>query len=182
MRCVKAVLLSACLAAVAPVWAQGRAEAGAVKVRRAKAGRAVVVTERGRSHTLDLTSEIDAARIEDVSAPFLTHKDGFVYLILDVCGPSKVPSDDRQCGAGTECNLVWLRLDRSWKKVDAGAERYESCWYPVTSDGGVRVEGRRLSLEFDDLREETHCVVTYDADRPERGLSVERKPLPKPTP
>lgn len=180
MNRLKVVLLSACLAAAPSAWAQRGA--GAVRVRRAKARRSVVVTERGRSHALDLTKEIDAARIEDVSAPFLTRKDGFVYLVLDVCGPSKVPSDDRQCGAGTECNLVWLKLDEGWKKSDAVAERYESCWYPVTSDGGVRVEGRRLSLEFDDLREETHCVVAYDADRPEQGLSVGRRPLPKATP
>lgn len=180
MNRLKVLLLSACLAAAPAAWAQGGA--GAVRVRRAKARRAVVVTERGRPHALDLTKEIDAARIEDVSAPFLTREGGFVYLVLDVCGPSKVPPDDRQCGAGVECNLVWLKLDGGWKKVDARAERYESCWYPVTSDGGVRVEGRRLSLEFDDLREETHCVVAYDAGRPGQGLSVERKALPKPTP
>jgi hypothetical protein len=183
MKLLKAgalVLLSACAAVAPSAWAQR--DAGAVKVRRARARRAVVLTEGGRSHTLDLTKEIDAARIEDVSAPLVTRAGGFVYLVLDVCGLSKVPPDDRQCGAGVECNLVWLKLGADWRKLDAKSERYESCWYPVTSDGGVRVEGRRLSLEFDDLREETRCAVAYDADRPEQGLSVERKPLPKSTP
>ena len=28
---------------------------------------------------------------------------------------SKLPPDDRQCGAGIECNVVWLKLDARWR-------------------------------------------------------------------
>ena len=169
-------LLSLCLALVA---AQGASAQGTVKVR-AKGRRSVVVTERGRTHLLNISEQIDAMRIEDASVLFLTRKGGFVYLLLTVCGLSKVPPDDRQCGAGVECNLVWLKLDERWRALDAKSERYESCWAPITSDGGPQVKGRRLTLEYDNLRDNLHHTVTYDADAPEQGLKSATQPLREP--
>jgi hypothetical protein len=149
-----------------------------VKVR-ARGHTSVVVTEGGRAHTLNIKQQIEAVHIEDASVLFLTRKGGFVYLVLSVCGLSKVPPDDRQCGAGIECNLVWLKLDERWRKVDAKSERYESCWAPITSDGGPKVEGRKLTLEYDNLRDNLRHVVTYDADSPDAGLNSSTKPLPE---
>jgi len=169
-------LLSLCLALVA---AQGASAQGTVKVR-AKGRRSVVVTERGRTHLLNISEQIDAMRIEDASVLFLTRKGGFVYLLLTVCGLSKVPPDDRQCGAGVECNLVWLKLDERWRALDAKSERYESCWAPITSDGGPQVKGRRLTLEYDNLRDNLHHTVTYDADAPEQALKSATQPLREP--
>jgi hypothetical protein len=149
---------------------------------RARGLQSIVVTERGRPHRLDLTKYIDAARIEDVSALFLTRKGDFTYLLLEVCGMSKEQSDDRQCGAGVECNVVWLKLDGAWRARDAKSERYESCWSPITADEGPKVEGRRMKVVVDDLREEVRREVTYDADNPESGLTVRQSPIPKTTP
>jgi hypothetical protein len=179
-----AALLALCLACAA--WAAVPAGArpapqGRVTVR-AKGRRAVVVREGARAHTIDLTRQIDAMRIEDASVTFLTRKGGFVYLLLDVCGLSKVPPDDRQCGAGTECNVVWLKLDAGWRVRDARNVRYESCWSPVTSDEGPKVAGRRMTLALEDLREEVRSEVTYDADDPEAGLTIRQSPLPKSNP
>lgn len=154
---------------------QGRVSA------RAKGRTSVAVTERGRAHTLDLKGYVDAAKVEDVSVLFLTRAGGHAYLVLDVCGPSKMLPDDRQCGAGTECNVVWLRLDARWRIGDARSVRYESCWSSVSSDG-PRVAGRRLALSVEDFREEERREVTYDADSPAEGLKVTRSALPKPTP
>jgi hypothetical protein len=179
------VLLSACVMpcarAGATAVAQRRAATEKVSVR-AKGRGAVVVTERGRSHTLDLTKHVDAAKIEDVSALFLTRREEFAYLLLDVCGLSKMPPDDRQCGAGIECNVVWLKLDRAWRVRDAKAERYESCWMPITSEEGPKVAGRRMTLVLEDLREEVRREVSYDADVPEEGLTVRQSAIPKSNP
>lgn len=174
------LLFALCLACAAQAGA-GAAPQGAVKVR-AKGRRAVVVTERGRAHTLDLKEQIDAMRIEEVSATFLSRAGGFTYLLLDVCGLSKVPPDDRQCGAGIECNVVWLKLDAAWRVRGAQNQRYESCWAPVTSEEGPKVEGRRLTLTAEDFREEVRRETTYDADNPEAGLTVKQTPLPKTNP
>ena len=149
---------------------------------RAKGRRSVVILERGRSHALDLTKHIDAARIEEVTAPFLTRAGGFAYLVLDVCGMSKETPDDRQCGAGTECNVVWLKLDGAWRVRGAQNVRYESCWAPVTSEEGPKVSGRRMTLAVEDFRDEVRREVSYDADSPEAGLVVRQSAIPKPTP
>lgn len=169
-------LLSLCLALVA---AQGASAQDKVKVR-AKGRRSVVVTERGRAHALNISEQIDAMRIEDVSVLFLTRKGGFVYLLLKTCGLSKVPPDDHECGAGTECNLVWLKLDERWRALDAKSERYESCWAPITSGEGPQVKGRNVTLEYDNLRDNLHHTVTYDADAPEQGLRSATQPLREP--
>jgi hypothetical protein len=171
------LLLALCVACAAGAQT-GAAPQGPVKVR-AKGQRSVVVTERGRAHTLDLTGQIDAMRIEEVSAPLVSRAGGFTYLLLDVCGLSKVPPDDRQCGAGTECNVVWLKLDAAWRVRGAQNQRYESCWAPVTLDDEKKFEGRRLTFAVDDFREEVRREVTYDADNPEAGLTVKQTPLPK---
>lgn len=145
---------------------------------RPKGHGSVVVTERGRAHTLDLSKLTDAAHIEDASVLFVTRRGGFVYLLLSVCGLSRFPPGDRQCGAGIECNLVWLKLDGRWRALDSKSERYESCWAPITSDEGPKVAGRRLTLVYEDLRENLRHTVTYDADSPEGGLKSETAPLP----
>lgn len=145
-------------------------------------GRRLVVTERGRSHTLEVWEQIEAARVEDADALFLTHKDGFVYLLLRICGPSKSKPDDHECGAGVECDLVWVKLDEAWRKLEAKSVRYDSCWSPIMSEEGPKTSGRRVSVEYDNLRDNTHHELTYDADKPEEGLVDKAQPLPKDNP
>ena len=175
-RFLSVALLSLCVACAA--LASAGARQGRVTVR-AKGRTSIVLTERGRAHTLDLTKHIDAMKIEDVSVLLLTQKGEFAYLLLDVCGLSRVPPDDRQCGAGIECNVVWLKLDRARRVRDAQNARYESCWAPITSEEGPKVSGRRLTLALEDLREEVRREVTYDADSPEGGLKVTQSAIPK---
>ena len=175
-----AVLLTLCLAGAAQTG--GRATPQGRVAVRAKGRLGVVVTERGRARTLDLSEQIDAMRIEEVSVTFLSRAGGFTYLLLDVCGPSKDPGDARQCGAGTECNVVWLKLDAAWRVRGAQNQRYESCWASNTLADGMKKEGRRLTFAVEDFRDDVRREVTYDADRPEAGLTVKQTPLPKTNP
>lgn len=146
---------------------------------RVRGGR-VVVTERGRARTLDLAGKLSAARLEGAFVHFKsTTGDGAVYLVLSVCGWSKRRQDARHCGLGTECDLVWVKLDARWRIRDSKVVRYESCWSPTTSDEDVQTSGNALSLTFDNFSEEARFKVTYDAARPEGGLLVEKSPLPE---
>ncbi len=173
------VLASACLLSGAPAAQRG---AGAEKATvRVKGRRSVTLRERGRAHTLDLSKHIDAARIEEASVVFLTRGGEATYLLLDVCGLSKAPPDDRQCGAGVECNVVWLKLDRAWRVADGRNVRYESCWSSVSSEG-PKVAGRLLTLTLEDFRDEVRREVAYDADSPEAGLSIKESAIPKSNP
>lgn len=179
------VLLLVCLACAGVTGNGDAAQQRAAKegvALRTRGRRAVVVREGGRSRVLDLSRHVEAMRIEDASQLFLARKGGSVYLLLEVCGLSKMPPDDRQCGAGTECDLVWLKLDESWRESDAKSVRYESCWQPITADEGPEVKGRTALLVFDDLRDNTRHEVTYDADRPEAGLTEKTRPMPKDNP
>lgn len=176
MRMPAAILLL-CAACATPAAAQKAAAPSALKVR-VRGGRTLVVTDGGRSHALRFGDEVGAARLEEASVVFVSRAGGFIYLLLDVCGPSKAKSDDRQCGAGTECDLLWLKLDGSWKTAAADSARYESCWLPITSDEGYRIAGRTLRMQFSDFREQLEYTLTYDADRPEQGLRLEKSPMP----
>jgi hypothetical protein len=180
-----AVLLLLCLARPGGVASRGAAQQPDAKQGinlRTRGRGAVVVRDGGRSHVLDVSQHIEAARIEDASQLFLTRKGGFVYLLLQICGPSKAKPDEHECGAGIECDLVWLKLDETWRERDAKSVRYESCWQPITSDEAPKVSGRTLTLEFDDLRDNTTHEITYDADKPEAGLKAETRPMPKDNP
>lgn len=170
----------------ADVWAQSRSGAKGAqskpRLRIRDRGRGIAFVEQGRAHALDLGDKVSAARIEDAGLLFESRQGAFTYLLIDVCGTSKYRPDDRHCGAGRECDLLWVKLDSRGKIVDAKSERYESCWLPITSEDGPKVEGRRLLLKLDDLREWVRKEVGYDADRPEEGLSLKSSPIPKDSP
>jgi hypothetical protein len=173
MKAAVILLLSAVCAAAPGVAARQRASGFKVRGR----GQSIVLSERGRTHTLRVADKVDAARIADASVIFESREGAFVYLLLDVCGPSKEKPDDRQCGAGVECNLLWLKLDGRRAVAGSNSFRYESCWAPITSDEGYRVEGRTLRVTVNDFREQLEYRLTYDADHPEQGLRIEQSPL-----
>jgi len=109
-----AVLLLLCLARADAVVSRGAAQQPAAKQGinlRTKGRGAVVVREGGRSHVLDVSQHIEAARIEDASQLFLTRKGGFVHLVLQVCGPSK---------AKPNCASFVTRMDGLRKAGSAG--------------------------------------------------------------
>ncbi len=169
----------AALSLVAEARAQARGAPPGARVRVGRDGRGVAFVERGRAYALALGDKVGAARIEDAKLLFVTRHEDFTYLLIDVCGASKRRPDDRQCGAGRECNVIWVKLDRRRKVSDARSELYESCWLPVTSEDGPQVNGRRMALVLDDLRERVRKEVGYDAERPEEGLTFEFFTIPK---
>ena len=172
MRTLIAAL--ALLLAATPAPAQRDAAAG---FRIRGRGRLLVLTEKGRSHGLNLGEQISAARLEDVELLFAARRGSQTYLVVAACGSSKLRPDARQCGAGVECDLIWIRLGAGWRVADSKAVRYESCWAPVTSADGYKISGGRLELEFDDFREKVSRRVTYDADQPEKGFQITERPL-----
>ena len=159
-----------------------RASSTQLRLRVSRDGRRVALVDGGRAHTLDLGDKVGAARIEEAKLLLVTRRGEFTYLLFDVCGLSKRRPDDRMCGAGQECNLIWVKLDRRRKVSEARSELYESCWLPLSSENGPEIAGRRLLLRVEDLREWVQREVGYDADRPEEGLTVKSAPMPGPRP
>jgi hypothetical protein len=182
------VLLVAALAALAPlsISTDARAQTRPAsrpastrpRLRVSRDGRNIAFVESARAYTLALGDKVSAARIEEAKLLFVTRREEFTYLLIDVCGLSKRTPDDRMCGAGQECDVVWVKLDRRRKVSDARSELYESCWLPVTAEEGPAIVGRSLQLKVDDLREWVRKEVGYDADRPEEGLTEKSSPMP----
>jgi hypothetical protein len=151
--------------------AQNASAQSAIKARGR--GTRLILNSQGKKHVLDVSQSVDAAKLDEVSVLFATRRADFLYLLVAACGSSKLKPDDRQCGAGEECNLLWIKLNSKWQINDIKAVRYESCWAPITSNDGYKIKGNTLLLEYSDFREKKEYKLTYDADRPEGGFHVE---------
>jgi hypothetical protein len=131
----------------------------------------LTVKHKGKAHALRLGGDmIDAAKITETEILFANRKGAFTYLLVDVVGDSKEKSDDRQCGAGIESNLIWIKLDAAWKIVKSASERYESCWSGITSGDGYKINGNLLTIEFDNFRDNVNVKLSYNAGEPEKGF------------
>lgn len=145
---------------------------------RARGGR-LSVSHKNKAHALNLVDKIDAAKITETEILFADRKDGFIYLVVDVSGQSKTKEDNRHCGAGTESNLIWIKLDSTWKILDSNSVRYESCWSPTSNDN-YRITDTRMSIEIQDFRNDLDINLSYNSGEPEKGFQITQKPLEKP--
>ena len=123
-------------------------------------------TEDGRPHEISIKGLFDAVELESVKLQSATESKGFMYLLLDVEGPSKLPRDNHECGAGSESNLVWLKLDLEWKLLDSKSFRYDSCWASISAIDPPTWKGDTLTVMTDNK------VVTYSYKSPEEGLKI----------
>lgn len=152
-------------------------DSGQSGIKASGRGTKLVLTSQGKKHLLDVSRSIDAAKLDDTSVLFATRRQDFLYLLVSACGPSRIGSHDRQCGAGVECNLLWIKLNSTWRMNDIKSVRYESCWAPVTSNEGYQIRGNSLQMAYSDFREKKEYKLTYDAHRPESGFQVEESAM-----
>jgi len=144
-------------------------------------GGVVRLIEGGQTHEVSIKDQFGAAGLSSVKLQSAKEADGFIYLLLDVRGPSKIPGDSHQCGAGMESNLIWLKLDKSWKRVDAKNVLYESCWSTVDPEDPPQWQGDTLKVTVDRVQSgvATTLVATYSYKHPEEGLKIEETPAAK---
>ena len=129
-------------------------------------GRSVRFIEDGRAHEISVKGLFDAVELERVKLQSAIESKGFMYLLLDVEGPSKLPRDNHECGAGNESNLIWLKVGQAWKLLDAKSFRYDSCWASISMIDPPRWEGDTLIVASDNQ------VATYSYKHPEEGLKI----------
>ena len=143
-------------------------------------GRQLMLTIAGHSHLLNVSAQIEAAKLDDVIPLLFTRRTDFNYLLAAACGPSKLKPDMHECGAGTECDLLWLKLTPAWRIADARVALYESCWQSTTSEDGYKIDKNSLRIEYDNFLFKHHYRLTYDAEQPEHGLVIEESALKEP--
>jgi hypothetical protein len=127
------------------------------------------------SHELSIRDQFHAVRLEKVVLQSAKESNGFIYLLMDVTGPSKVPADAHQCGAGTESDLIWLKVDKDWKVLDAKNFRYDSCWSTISADDPPKWEGDTLKVTVFSVAsggEGKTLTATYTYKHPEDGFKV----------
>lgn len=129
-------------------------------------GDKVYLREGDSSHELSIRDQFQAVRLDTVILQSAKEAHGFIYLLLDVTGASKLPRDSHQCGGGNESNLVWLKLDKDWKLVEAKNFHYDSCWSSVSVIDPPKWQGDTLKVTTIDK------VATYTYKHPEEGLKI----------
>jgi hypothetical protein len=138
-------------------------------------GENVFFTEGANTHLVSLRERYMAIRLDKVILQSAKEAGGFIYLLLDVTGPSTLPRSSHQCGGGNESNLIWLKLDKDWKTLDAKDFLYDSCW---KSEYATMVDPPKWT--GDTLRVATlDKVATYTYKHPEEGLKVTDAPADK---
>jgi hypothetical protein len=148
-----------------------------------------VVTAIGRGYTLILTADrtrhaytLSETRVgvdmDQAKALEFQNKNGLTYVLLDITGPSRRNGGARQCGAGSESSLVWLRLQR-WRLLEIRAVRYYSCWFSIDYAKPER-QGTLYTISFSDFSAMKDKTVTYDRAHPELGLVLTERPMPAP--
>ena len=157
--------------------AQAQNASGQSAITARGRGTRLILKSRGKAHVFEMGEKVDAAKLDDVSILFTTRRQDFTYLLVAACGPSRLESNDRQCGAGLECNLLWIKLSTGWKMADLKSVRYESCWAPISSQDGYKITGHRLQMEYYNLREKLSYQLTYDAERPESGWIIKESAI-----
>lgn len=174
----------ALLAAVAAAQQSASQQSGAPLGARLKLrwqGNTVYFREGSDTHELSLRDQFHAVRLDKVTLQSAKESNGFIYLLLDVTGPSKVPGDNHQCGAGMESDLIWLKLSKDWKPVDTKSFRYDSCWAPISVDDPPTWQGDTLKVTAFDVTSGNSrtLVATYSYKRPEEGLKITEAPAAK---
>lgn len=147
----------------------------AYKIRVAKGG--VTVAFQGKAHRLLVGAHIDAAKVKSAEVLFAGEKDGVRYLVIDVSGDSRDGNYDRQCGAGIESNLLWLKLDAAWNILDVKSVRYQSCWSGTDLNEPFKFTKKTLDVEFDNIRDNLNIKLTYNAEEPEKGFQIRETAL-----
>jgi hypothetical protein len=144
-------------------------------------GDVVRFQEGAASHEVALRDQFHAARLDKVALQSAKESGGFIYLLLDVTGPSKIPQDSHQCGAGYESDLIWLKLDKDWTLQDAKNFRYESCWATIDMDSPPKWQGDTLSVTVFSVSEGAGKTLTasYSYKRPEEAFNVVEVPAGK---
>jgi hypothetical protein len=147
----------------------------------------VVVIERGanlilKNKTLKLDALCDCSRIKKAIIISQAKRTINYYLVLSISGPSQENSPSSYCGAGTEQNLIWLKLDHKLNVLDSEQYLVESCHksvdrltdQPVLS---LNAETKKMQGQFNSYSHMMSYSVSYDPAMPEKGFSVTSKAI-----
>lgn len=136
------------------------------KIKLSWKGGTLHLNESGRNHDIPLDGQFDAAEIESIKLRSAKQAKGFIFLLLDVTGPSKLPRDKSDCGSRNESDLIWLKLDSTWAFKEGSSFLYSSCLLPIATVDGPAWDGETYRVTT------KNQIATYDSAHPEDGLKI----------
>ena len=139
-------------------------------------GRTLTLNVDGIHHAYTLSEARVGVDMNHARVLEFQRKDGLRYVLLDIDGPSRRNGGARQCGAGSESSLVWLRL-QGWRLLEVQSVKYESCWSSITYAVPAR-RGTLYTISFSDFTTMKDKTVTFDRAHPELGLVSTGHPMP----
>ncbi len=139
-------------------------------------GHKLTLNADGVRRTYTLSDERVGVDMDRAKVLEFQNKNGLTYVLLDINGPSRRNGGARQCGAGSESSLVWLRL-RRWRLLEIRTVRYTSCWFTIDYAQSAR-RGTLYTISFSDFSAMKDKTVTYDRAHPELGLVLTGRPMP----
>ncbi len=127
----------------------------------------------GSPHRIDVSNLIRATTL-DTARVLTAQRAGEVdYFVVSVSGPSTQDNPDASNAAGTETNLLWLKV-KAWKLLDAQSMLYQSYWDSLQQIGDYHFKSGILTIRFFNKRESTDYVLRYDCSRPDGKITIER--------
>jgi hypothetical protein len=131
------------------------------------------------NHPLKLKSFCNCAYINQVTLMNQARRGRNFFVMISLGGPSKEIRDNHYCGAGTEGNIVWLKLDEKRAVVDSASYLVDSCFKTVESSQplGYRDKQRILNAEFTSFSEMKKYWIYYNPAKPYKGFRVVSKVL-----
>jgi len=139
----------------------------------------ITVFDGRQKHVIELGDNVHAYVLGSVKLQSAKEKDGFIYLLFDVKGPSRARRAvaSGYCGAGEESNLIWVKLQLDWGFKKAQSFLYESCLESLEISDGPAWDGTTLEVRSTDYHKNIDNVARYSLKQPEDGLQIVSGPI-----
>src|SRR6266540_5760860 len=124
---------------------------------------------------LDLKYLSGAATIEQAEILFENNLKDISYVVVHLAGPTKNNGGGGYCGAGTEENLVWIKLSHT-VILDVRSILYSSCAFSIEPTQLPEATTRGLHVDYVSYSEGRDFRATYDDTSPENGFVVASMP------
>jgi hypothetical protein len=136
-----------------------------------------------KNKTLKLNTICDCSHIDKLDIVSQAVRSKHYYIVLFMSGPSHEGNPMSYCGAGTEENLVWLKLDKQLRIQDSKKYLIASCNLSVEkgidqkSPLTLNQQTKKMEGEFNSFSEMKQYSLSYDPAMPENGVSVIAKKM-----
>jgi hypothetical protein len=127
----------------------------------------------GAPHRVDISSLIHASILDTVKALAARRQGDIDYFVVSVSGPSQLFVASNAGPAGTEANLIWLKL-QGWKLLDTQSVLYQSSREYLEPVGDSYVKGGVLTVRYRNDRENMEYALRFDLEKPENRIDVEK--------